>query len=33
MWEPKHACDYLNIPYLVYDMDKNIGGYSELQHR
>lgn len=33
MWDPKQACDYLNIPYRVYAMDKNIGGYSELQHR
>lgn len=33
MWDKFRACDMLGIPYKIYDMPKEIGGYSELVHR
>ena len=33
MWDKYKACNNLGIPYKVYPMPKEIGGYSELVHR
>lgn len=33
MWDKYRACSNLGIPYKVYAMPKEIGGYSELQNR
>ena len=33
MWDKYQACKMLSIPYRVYDMPKEIGGYSNLMDR